>query len=88
MVHWVEHKTPLRAKDFTWVKLEFSGNTFMISYQKEPIQLISPIWLVLKSLYDMLTEDQISRIKEYPACGWVFLDETRNGKRRWCRKYY
>ena len=66
------------------VNLEFSANVFAISYQKEPIQLISPIWLVLKSLYDLLTEDDMARIKECPSCGWVFVDETKNGKRRWC----
>jgi predicted RNA-binding Zn ribbon-like protein len=66
------------------ITLDFSGNTFLISYPKKTIPLISPIWPVLKSLYDMLTEDQLSRIKECPTCGWVFLDETKNGKRRWC----
>jgi predicted RNA-binding Zn ribbon-like protein len=25
-----------------------------------------------------------SRLGHCPACEWVFLDETRNGKRRWC----
>jgi predicted RNA-binding Zn ribbon-like protein len=66
------------------INLEFSGNTFTIAYQKKPIQLISPIWWVAKSLYDLLTEDDIVRIKECPSCGWVFFDETKNGKRRWC----
>jgi predicted RNA-binding Zn ribbon-like protein len=66
------------------ISLKFSGNRFIISYPKGPIQLISPIWVVLKSLYDLLTEDDLVRIKECPSCGWVFFDETKNGKRRWC----
>jgi predicted RNA-binding Zn ribbon-like protein len=75
---------PLITDALNRINLEFSDNKFIISYQKEPIQLISPIWLVLKSLYDLLTEDDIVRIKECPSCGWVFFDETKNGKRRWC----
>jgi predicted RNA-binding Zn ribbon-like protein len=53
-------------------------------HQNEPVQLISPIWPVLKSLYDLLTEDDRIRIKACPSCGWVFYDETKDGKRRWC----
>lgn len=66
------------------INLEFSGNSFTLAYQKKPLQLISPTWQVAKSLYDLLTGDEMARIKECPACGWVFFDETKNGKRRWC----
>lgn len=51
--------------------------------QKEA-SLLLPLWLVLKAAHDLLlTEDQ-RRIKECPRCGWIFLDTTKNGKRRWC----
>jgi predicted RNA-binding Zn ribbon-like protein len=75
---------PFLADALIRINLEFTGNNFIISYQQEPVQLISPIWPVLKSLYDLLTEVDLIRIKECPACGWVFYDETKNGKRRWC----
>jgi predicted RNA-binding Zn ribbon-like protein len=81
---FLEVINPFIADALNRVNLEFSENKFIISYRKEPVQLISPIWPVLKSLYDLLTEDDLARIKECPSCGWVFYDETRNGKRRWC----
>jgi predicted RNA-binding Zn ribbon-like protein len=28
--------------------------------------------------------DKLERVKECPNCGWLFLDTTKNGKRRWC----
>ena len=39
---------------------------------------------VLKSAYELLISDKLERVKECPNCGWLFLDSTKNGKRRWC----
>lgn len=39
---------------------------------------------VFKSAYDLLLSDKLQRIKECPNCGWLFLDTTKNGRRRWC----
>jgi predicted RNA-binding Zn ribbon-like protein len=75
---------PFLADALPRINLEFTGNDFIISYPQATVQLISPTWPVLKSLYDLLTEDDMIRIKACPSCGWVFYDETKNGKRRWC----
>lgn len=61
--------------------------------------LLSPLRPVLKSAYELLTREPRERIKECGVCGWMFLDQTKNNKRRWCspqtcgsveksRKYY
>lgn len=61
--------------------------------------LLEPLWMILKSAYHLLEEVNYKRIKECPACGWIFLDHTKNKRRRWCnsstcgsieksRKYY
>lgn len=44
-------------------------------------QIIAP---VLKDAYQLLISEQIHRVGECPTCGWIFLDSTKNGKRRWC----
>jgi predicted RNA-binding Zn ribbon-like protein len=69
---------------FNNMKLEYDGKEFVLSYKIKPINLKSPIWIIVKSLYDLLTEMEMIRIKECPTCGWVFFDETKNGKRKWC----
>ncbi len=50
--------------------------------------LDSPLWPVLIDAWDLLTTDLIGRIRECPgedgACGWLFLDTSRSGTRRWC----
>jgi predicted RNA-binding Zn ribbon-like protein len=75
---------PQLTESWNNVKLEFDGTTFTPSYKIKPLHLKTPIWIILKSLYDLLTEMDITRMKECPSCGWVFYDETKNGKRKWC----
>ncbi|WP_159713511.1 CGNR zinc finger domain-containing protein [Geminicoccus flavidas] len=38
------------------------------------------------SALDLLRQGDLARLKQCPAadCGWLFLDTTRNGSRRWC----
>jgi predicted RNA-binding Zn ribbon-like protein len=41
---------------------------------------------VLWSAGDLLTGERLGRVKRCanPGCGWLFLDDSRAGKRRWC----
>lgn len=32
----------------------------------------------------LLTTESVRRVKSCPACGWFFVDATRNRSRRWC----
>ena len=42
---------------------------------------------VLESARELLTTDRLRRVRQCPAadCGWLFVDTSRNGTRRWCR---
>src|SRR5262249_28188478 len=42
---------------------------------------------VLESAHELLTGPELARIRRCgaPDCGWLFVDRSRNGKRRWCR---
>jgi predicted RNA-binding Zn ribbon-like protein len=66
------------------IQLEYAKNKFNIAFPKVAVNLNSPLWIIGKSLYDLMTEDDLTRVRECPGCGWVFYDETKNGKRRWC----
>ncbi len=48
-----------------------------------PDGVLAPI---LGSAIAVLTGDQLGRLKACPGqdCGWVFLDESKNGSRVWC----
>ena len=72
------------AASLSHVCFEFKSNQFISAYDQKLPDLISPLWKVLHSLYDLLTKEDTEKVKECPRCGWVFLDTTKNGKRRWC----
>ena len=50
------------------------------------VRLDSPLWPVARSAAELLTSPKLSRVKVCAGegCGWVFLDESRNGSRVWC----
>lgn len=42
------------------------------------------LWEVAASAVDLLQRGPLDRIGECPSCGWVFLDTSKNRRRRWC----
>jgi predicted RNA-binding Zn ribbon-like protein len=47
-----------------------------------------PLLHVALSAAELLASPRLARVKACPlpegGCGWLFLDETKNGTRRWC----
>jgi predicted RNA-binding Zn ribbon-like protein len=45
--------------------------------------MLSP---VMRDALDLLTSEELRRVRECPGdgCGWLFLDASRNRSRRWC----
>jgi len=39
---------------------------------------------IVRSASDLLLSPRLSRVGLCSGCGWLFLDATKNGKRRWC----
>jgi predicted RNA-binding Zn ribbon-like protein len=56
------------------------------SWQDQAENLDSILWPVLWSAATLLTSDEAERIRvcAAPDCGWVYVDRSRNGLRRWC----
>jgi predicted RNA-binding Zn ribbon-like protein len=50
------------------------------------VRLDRPLWPVARSAAELLTSPKLGRVKVCAGegCGWVFVDESRNGSRRWC----
>jgi len=44
------------------------------------------LWPIARSVADLLTARELTRVKQCgdPECGWLFLDLSKNGSRRWC----
>ncbi len=45
------------------------------------------LWPVVSSAVELLTSEEVKKVKECPGigdCGWLFLDTSKNGSRQWC----
>jgi predicted RNA-binding Zn ribbon-like protein len=40
--------------------------------------------LVLQAAVELAFSPDFAKVKVCPGCGWLFLDRTRNGAKRWC----
>ncbi|MDJ1486246.1 CGNR zinc finger domain-containing protein [Cytophagaceae bacterium YF14B1] len=43
--------------------------------------LLAPI---VYDAYELLLKNESDKLKSCPKCGWLFIDTTKNGKRKWC----
>jgi len=43
------------------------------------------LWPIVSSAVELLTAERLTRLKRCGICDWLFIDESRNGSRRWCK---
>ena len=69
---------------FSKLKLEMKEgiSTESWNYKLDDLNII--LAYILKDAYTLLLEAKLERIGECPECGWLFIDKTKNGSRRWC----
>ncbi len=49
-----------------------------------PQQAVDVLDPVILDAAELITTAQHDRLKHCPSCDWLFEDQTRNGRRRWC----
>lgn len=67
-------------------RLTWNGKNFTWGLDAKTPHLELPLWPIIRSAGEVLITAPLERLKTCAGvhCGWLFLDETRNGKRRWC----
>ncbi|MBO0938429.1 CGNR zinc finger domain-containing protein [Fibrella sp. HMF5335] len=60
------------------------GNELAMTLERSEKQLMQAVWSFSLSAYDLLTTRDQQLVKQCGACGWFFLDETKNHRRKWC----
>jgi len=67
-------------------RLLVSGAGFVWRWDDSGYPLDSPLWRVSQSAADLLTSTDLGSLRQCGGdeCGWMFLDTSRNGSRRWC----
>ena len=57
-------------------------------WSEDPPDLERVVWPIVLSAAELLVHDRPERVRECPGpgggCGWLFLDTSKNGTRRWC----
>jgi predicted RNA-binding Zn ribbon-like protein len=80
----LEQFNKLVSKYFPFLQLAAERDGFAEQWSFESNHFYSITAPIVKSAYDLLLSDKLGRVKQCPNCGWLFLDATKNGKRRWC----
>jgi predicted RNA-binding Zn ribbon-like protein len=65
-------------------RLEPAGQGYTLRYAQMGLERV--LAEVVRAGADLLTSDRVRRVKQCAGagCGWLFLDRSRNGSRRWC----
>ncbi len=90
-----EHKVPEASLEFLnqalqraseHARLVHEPRRFSWQWVDPEENLDSILWPVARSAGDLLTSDELLLVGQCAAsdCGWLFLDTTKNHRRRWC----
>ncbi|MFM7426233.1 MAG: CGNR zinc finger domain-containing protein [Elainella sp.] len=75
-----------------WLTVAYSHSQLVrdgaryVRIQTEDNCLESILWQIVRSAEELLLDPILERVRECAGtdCGWIFLDTSRNRRRRWC----
>lgn len=67
-------------------RITWTSGTFSSAWAHDENALDAMLWHVARSAADLLTSTDMHLVRQCAsdACGWLFVDTTRNRSRRWC----
>ena len=80
----VERLNRALAQAWSHRRLIRTDGEFTWGWQGMEADLGSVLWPVALSAAELLASPQRARVKACAGCGWLFLDVSRPGTRRWC----
>lgn len=75
-----------RRADCNRRQLVSRSGAFELRLQVSGDDLDAMVWPIVSSAVELLTSDRLARLKRCGECDWLFLDESKNGSRTWCKK--
>jgi len=64
--------------------LSVNGKDVEFSFRAAPGDLMAPVWRLLLSAYDLLKSGDLHNLKQCQRCAWLFMDQTKNHRKKWC----
>lgn len=82
----VERVNAALAGALRGLRLQAREGGFAWAWTSLADDLLAPLRPVLRSAAELLTSEQLARVRQChgTACTWLFLDASRNRSRRWC----
>ncbi|HEX8598738.1 MAG TPA: ABATE domain-containing protein [Chloroflexia bacterium] len=74
------------AQDQVHLAPSLTAGSFEWRWKSETPQFDMLRWAAARSLAELLTSEDLKKVKSCPGegCAFLFMDLSRNGKRRWC----
>ena len=68
------------------IKLSPGKGRFEWRFESEPNDPYAPIWPIARDAAELLASDRLEFVRACASktCEWLFLDESKNHRRRWC----
>ena len=79
----LEELLEAHAAGLTVARLHASETAYTLTWPS-PVDGACLVARLAASAIELLTHGPLDRVGECPACGWLFLDTSRNGRRSWC----
>jgi len=75
-----------QGEAFSNLQLKPARSGFRLGWKEEPSRLDSILWPIVRSASDLLTSPDLENVHEcdMPSCRWIFVDRSKNHRRRWC----
>jgi predicted RNA-binding Zn ribbon-like protein len=74
------------ARALKHLRLETDESGYRWDWNGSPEPVDRVLWSVARSAAELLTSEELDRIRECASdrCSWLFLDFSRSRRRRWC----
>jgi predicted RNA-binding Zn ribbon-like protein len=74
------------AEALRHARISEQDGAFAWTWEAAPDALDRMLWPLARSAADLLTGDQLPRVRMCAgeSCGWLFIDTSKNRTRRWC----
>jgi len=64
--------------------LAIQDGQLVMAWTSGTVQLQQPLWVYVLSAQELLLKRDHHLIKQCSGCQWLFLDQTKNHRRKWC----
>ncbi len=72
------------AYSLSALSFNYSHSELELGWNDSTIDFYEPLKIIYKDVFDIITTIPHNRFKECKACGWLFLDKSKNNSRTWC----